>query len=123
MGGGKIYIFQILLIFGGFGVGGVPGGSWSLWLRPDKVWAQTDTPDPGSYQIPCFLPILGALGPGPWALVDTSCRSQLDMDLDISALGFDRISIHKMGGWLKGSQKAFKRGLKTEFLKVWLGKS
>ena len=46
-----------------------------------------------------FLPILGALGPGPWALVDTSCRSQLDMDLDISDLGFDRISIHKMGGY------------------------
>ena len=45
-----------------------------------------------------FLPIWGASGPGPWAPVDTSCRSQLDMDLDRSDLGFDRISIHKMGG-------------------------
>ena len=52
---------------------------------------------------------LGSLGvPGPagtprldpawiWA-TDKQHRSQLDMDLDISDLGFDRISSHKMGG-------------------------
>ena len=35
--------------------GGVLGGSWKLWLRSDKIWAQKDTPHLGSFQIPRFL--------------------------------------------------------------------
>ena len=53
MGEEKILIFRRVSDFDEFGgSGGVPGGSWRPWLRSDKVWAQTDTPDPGSYQIP-----------------------------------------------------------------------
>ena len=42
------------------------------------------------------LPLQRPLGPG----AAVSCRRLLNMDLDISKLGFDKISGHKMGGSL-----------------------
>ena len=94
---GKISIFMFFCFLVGFkgpeGFQGVPGGRGYVLTkfglkRTHLTLVHT--------RFHVFFPILGGLG--PWALVDTSCRSQLDMDLDISDLGFDRISIHKMGG-------------------------
>ena len=98
-GGAKIGNLRIFSIFGGSGgpegFQGVPGARGYVLTKFGLKQTHLTLVHTRFH---VFLHIWGALGPGPWALVDTSCRSQLDMDLDISDLGFDRISIHKMGG-------------------------